>query len=458
MTQWETEAVRALQAATGLVGGAFAVIRRGVLRTECFGLADRETGRPVTERSFFDIASNSKAFTAMLGAVAADRGLLDWDAPVRTYLPDFTMTDPYAGAHVTCRDFGCPRTGLARHEFMRAKVYSSIGDMAQRTRYMEMDRGFRESYRYNNQGFIVLGHVMEAIFQKPWQQAILDEIAGPLGMEMRFRGRDCDFSGQDCALPYRTDCRGGSYRCDYADNHVAGPCGGIRTNLKGMVAWLRCLLRQGAPLCTEEGFRQLTSAKIPTDDGGGAELACGYALGWRTSAYRGRRLISHGGSIQGFNSHVAFFPEENSGFVILLNTSSTWGAAILRDVLLDELCGAPARDIAPQIEEWRQAMSGGSEVLSAAHAGAPLGEKEIPQFCGRFFHPAYDDFTVTCGQGNATLEYGNFRAAVTLQPDGTALACEEDAVPDWMRLRPAPGGLEVMTSDLAMWLPFRRVE
>ena len=155
---------------------------------------------------------------------------------------------------------------------------------------------------------------------------------------------------------------------------------------------------------------------------------------------------------------MAFFPEENSGLVILLNTSSTWGAAILRDVLLDELCGAPARDIAPQIEEWRQAMSGGSEVLSAAHAGAPLGEKEIPQFCGRFFHPAYDDFTVTCGQGNATLEYGNFRAAVTLQPDGTVLACEEDAVPDWMRLRPAPGGLEVMTSDLAMWLPFRRVE
>ena len=47
---------------------------------------------------------------------------------------------------------------------------------------------------------------------------------------------------------------------------------------------------------------------------------------------------------------------------------------------------------------------------------------------------------------------------MTLQPDGTALACEEDVVPDWMKLRFAPEGLEVQTSDLRMWLPFRRVE
>ena len=56
------------------------------------------------------------------------------------------------------------------------------------------------------------------------------------------------------------------------------------------------------------------------------------------------------------------------------------------------------------------------------------------------------------------LHYGNFRAKVTLQPDGTALACEEDAVPDWMKLRPAAHGLDVMTSDLAMWLPFTRTK
>lgn len=82
MTNWEKQAIAQLQQATGLAGGAFAIIDQNGLRTECFGLADKETGRPITEESMFDIASNSKAFTAMLGAIAASRGLLDWDAPV----------------------------------------------------------------------------------------------------------------------------------------------------------------------------------------------------------------------------------------------------------------------------------------------------------------------------------------------------------------------------------------
>ncbi len=153
MTETEKDAVARLQAATGLTGGAFAVIRGGQARAECFGFADREARRPVTERSMFEIASNSKAFTAMLGAAAADEGLFDWDAPVRRYFPEFGMTDEYAAAHMTGRDLACHRTGLARHEFMRARVYTSIADMALRTRYMEMDRGFRESYEYSNHMF-----------------------------------------------------------------------------------------------------------------------------------------------------------------------------------------------------------------------------------------------------------------------------------------------------------------
>ena len=72
MTETEQAAVARLRAATGLVGGCFAVVTPEGTRTECFGWADRESGRPVTERSFFDIASNSKAFTAMGGGDVAE--------------------------------------------------------------------------------------------------------------------------------------------------------------------------------------------------------------------------------------------------------------------------------------------------------------------------------------------------------------------------------------------------
>ena len=113
------------------------------------------------------------------------------------------MVDEYAAAHMTGRDLASHRSGLARHEFMRARVYTSIEDMARRTQYMEMSRGFRESYEYNNHMFIVLGHVMECVYGRPWRELILERIAKPLGMEMRFRGRDCDFIGLDTARPHR---------------------------------------------------------------------------------------------------------------------------------------------------------------------------------------------------------------------------------------------------------------
>ena len=65
MTEAEQNAIREIQHVTGLAGGAYAVIEGGSTRTECFGYADMETCRPVTERSFFDIASNSKEFTTI---------------------------------------------------------------------------------------------------------------------------------------------------------------------------------------------------------------------------------------------------------------------------------------------------------------------------------------------------------------------------------------------------------
>lgn len=457
MTETEKQAIEAIRAATGLVGGAFAVIQNGQTRMECFGYADRETRRPVTEESIFDIASNSKAFTSMLGAVGCDESVFDWDAPIRDYFPDFGMSDEYAAAHMTGRDLACHRSGLARHEFMRARVYTSIEDMARRTAYMPLSRGFRESYEYNNHMFIVLGHVLSCAFGRPWKELVAERIAEPLRMQVSFRGEACDPT-LDWALPYRADGKGGACRAKRADNPVAGPCGGVRTNLLGMTEWLQCLLRSGAPLCTPEAFAQLTMPNAPTSDENDIELGNCYALGWRTSAYRGRRLVWHGGAIGGFNSNVSFFPDAETGIVILLNTSGTWGSTMLRDVLLDELCGVPDRDLSRDIADWRRSFEKGAQPLARAVQGRALNGEELAVFTGRFFHPAYDDFTVSRRDGDVWLDYGAFCARVRMMPDGAALACEDDPAPDWMELRAEEKGLLVETSDLAMRLPFTRIE
>src|SRR5579862_6023900 len=71
-------------------GVALAVIKNNeVIYAQGFGLRDKEQGLPVTPRTLFPIASCTKAFTTASLSFLADQGKLDWDTPVRAYMPGF---------------------------------------------------------------------------------------------------------------------------------------------------------------------------------------------------------------------------------------------------------------------------------------------------------------------------------------------------------------------------------
>jgi CubicO group peptidase (beta-lactamase class C family) len=98
-------------------GLAMAVLRRGepaVLR--CWGVRDIDSGAPVTTDTVFPICSVTKSFTATALALLVDEGKIEWDRPVREYLPEFRLCDPIATDQATLRDLLTHRTGLPRHD------------------------------------------------------------------------------------------------------------------------------------------------------------------------------------------------------------------------------------------------------------------------------------------------------------------------------------------------------
>lgn len=452
-----------IQEETGLVGGAYAVIRGDHAEMYCFGQADRETGRPVTEQSFFDIASNSKAFTTMLGAIACDEGMFDWDKPIQQYDPEFDMVDPYAGSHVTGRDMACHRTGLGGHDFIRTKVAGTRRDTVLRAKWMGMSHGFREKYEYNNHMYIALGHTLERIYGKTWEEMVDEKIARPLGMEMRFRGPNCDLSGLDCALPHLTRGREPAERCGYANSPTSGPCGGVRTNLRSLVKWASLMLHRGVYgdvcICSDRAYSELIYPNISCPGEDTAWEMCGqYALAWHVSCYRGHKMIYHSGSAGGFNSIIAFIPDSNCAVVVLLNTNGTTGHYILRDMLLDELLGCPLPDYRARLEPYQREMAELAENCGRAASGRELTEEERAVFCGEFFNPGYDEFTVTARDGGVFMNYGGFEARMLMQEDGTALGYEDCALPGYVCLRPCDGGLMMKDFESLMWHFFTRVE
>jgi CubicO group peptidase (beta-lactamase class C family) len=73
-------------------GVALAVVKDNeVIYAQGFGERDKEQGLPVTPHTLFPIASCTKAFTTASLAILADQGKLDWDTPVRAFIPGFKL-------------------------------------------------------------------------------------------------------------------------------------------------------------------------------------------------------------------------------------------------------------------------------------------------------------------------------------------------------------------------------
>ncbi len=83
-------------------GIAVAVVKGDeVLLAKGYGLRDREKGLPATGRTVFAIGSCTKAFTTFVMGTLVDEGKLEWQKPVRTWVPEFALKDPVASERMT---------------------------------------------------------------------------------------------------------------------------------------------------------------------------------------------------------------------------------------------------------------------------------------------------------------------------------------------------------------------
>ena len=92
------------------------VVGDEVVLSKGYGLRDVEKKLPMAAETQMPIASVTKQFTVAALGTLVRQGKLDWDKPVREYLPDFRMHNEYATSHITPRDLVTHRSGLPRHD------------------------------------------------------------------------------------------------------------------------------------------------------------------------------------------------------------------------------------------------------------------------------------------------------------------------------------------------------
>ncbi|HWW77241.1 MAG TPA: serine hydrolase domain-containing protein, partial [Pyrinomonadaceae bacterium] len=148
-----------------------------------YGYRDYGQKLPVTPRTLFPIASNTKLFTAVAAGFLVEEGKLTWNSPVRQSVPSIQFYNDYLNNTVTLRDMLSHRTGITRHDSIWYKSDYDEKTLFERLKYLEPKEPPRSMFLYNNMMYAGVGYSIRLQSGKPWEEFVRERILNPLEMK-----------------------------------------------------------------------------------------------------------------------------------------------------------------------------------------------------------------------------------------------------------------------------------
>lgn len=389
-------------------GASVAIVKDGkLLYAKGYGLKDVKNNFPVTERTLFPIASCTKSFTSAALAILADEGKLDWNKPVKDYMPDFQLHDEYATRTVTARDLVSHRTGLPRHDWTWLYANLDRQSLYQRLKHLPLSKPVYAQYQYNNLMFMTAGVLVERISGKSWENFLREKILQPLGMKQTVLTYPELFQTNDYALSYR-DNNGQWAEQGFGSNIDAiGPAGSVKSNAVEMANWLMMQLNKGKfgekQIVSEANLKENHTPHIIVSPAEITFRELGYAtygMGWSINTYRGFLRLSHNGSIEGYRSQMAFFPNENLGVVVLTNTglADYYFVNSVTNYVTDKWLNLSIIDWPTRLKTAQSEAKAKTEKSKQENAAKRKSDTKpshnLDSYTGTFQHPAYGSFAL----------------------------------------------------------------
>ncbi len=397
-------------------GLALAVIKDDkVVYARGFGYKDVEKKLPVTPDTIFAIGSSSKAFTVFALGKLVDEGKVEWDKPVRNYIPWFQLYDKSAGERLTVRDLVMHDSGLPRHDLVwynNQKVTRE--ELVRRLPYLQPSADLREKWQYNNLMYLTAGFLVEQLTGQKWEDAVRRFVFEPLGMKranfsVLESQKDADFS-----FPYVTDDKDFK-KIPFRDITIIGPAGSINASVNEMAHWATVHLNNGkfggAQLVNPATVADMHASHVAL----GVEsttpeiLAEAYGMGWFTDVYRGHRRYHHGGNIDGFSAMISVLPNDGLAFVALSNMNGTGLPELLIRTAADRILGLEAKDwigeAAKRIAKGEEATKKAEEKKGTRKVPGTKPAHPLADYAGEYTHPGYGDLKVELAPGRLVFTY-----------------------------------------------------
>jgi len=396
-------------------GIAIAVVKDNTtVYKKSFGYRDIKRNLKVTPDTVFPIASCSKAFGSTALGILVEEGKLDWDKPVRDYIPSFQILDSYASARITARDLLCHRTGLARHDGMWYASYYSRKDIFSRLKYLNSSAGFREKWQYNNLMYMAVSFLIEEITGNPWEKFVREKILAPLEMNSTSFSRT--EGGKNFALPYK-EKDGELLEMTPVGLENIGTAGCMNSTISDMANWLILNLNKGRfkdkQILSQEILKEIHTPQVLTGEPREFKefFYKTYALGWWVSMYCNRIFLYHTGGVDGYSSYTGFMPEENTGIVILTNKRRTYlRFAIAFDIYTRIMSCKEISWYEIMKKEEKKENEKAQKEKEKKHKNRKKNttpSHPLKDYRGKFHHPAYGELIIEKKKNCLFLNYNN---------------------------------------------------
>lgn len=397
--------------------GVAVVMDGQTILAKSHGLADVTGAVSANDSTLWYVASTSKSFTGFGISLLAQQGIVDFDAPISTLLPQARWPRGYDPTKVTLADFLSHTHGLGDQAIVTSAAFTGEFPESQwpaMLRFAEILKS--RELDYSNLGYNVAAMVIDAKRPEGWRAFLDSAVYRPAGMSDTY-ARVSGLSRARIALPHELRADGSYVTAPFFKTDATmNSAGGHLATMHDLARWVTVQMdggridgRQVFPSeAVTLSHRMIARRKEP------GTFAFfdreGWAAGWDIGAYHGEPMVSRFGSYSSTRSHLSFLPGRGIGVVTQANGDLGFGATdIIAAFAYDLERGDP--DARARAEErWQSLIERRAEVLNEIKADEakraarqqPL-KRPLSDFAGSYRHEWYG--TIIFEVRGASLHY-----------------------------------------------------
>jgi CubicO group peptidase (beta-lactamase class C family) len=287
------------------------LVARGdrILLDKGYGSANLEWNIPNTPTTKFRLGSVTKQFTAASILLLEERGKLKTDDPIKKYILDAPPAwDKITLFHLLTHTSGIPNF-TSFPDYPKFEPFAT--DAAQLIgRFKEKPLDFEpgSKWKYSNSGFVVLTYVIEKVTGESYEKFVRENIFTPLGM------KDSGYDSNSTVIPNRASGyapgKNGLENAGFVHMTVPQGAGALYSTTEDLMKWEQGLF--GGKVLKPASLAKMTTPFLQN-----------YAFGIGVSTVNGRKVISHSGGIQGFNTELSYYPDDKLTVVVLANVNGS---------------------------------------------------------------------------------------------------------------------------------------